>query len=138
MKTLIEFHPPENEIEFLEEKLFQHNCRKIDNYSYENFIIKSFENSNSIIAGIHCQIGGGWLYIASLWVAEKLRQQGMGKNLLAKTEEIAIQKNCIGIYLYTYSFQSPMFYKKLGYHVFGELENFCGNNSKLYMKKILV
>lgn len=137
MKTLTEFNPPKIEIDFLEEKLFQHNCRKIDNYSYKNFIIKSLDSSNSIVAGIHCQMGGGWLYIASLWIDKNLRQQGIAKMLLAQVEEIAIQKKCVGIYLYTYSFQSPGFYKKLGFNIFGELENFGGNNSKVYMKKIL-
>jgi ribosomal protein S18 acetylase RimI-like enzyme len=138
MKTHIEFNPPINEIELLEEKLFQHNCSEIENYTYENFVIKSVDDSNSIIAGIHCQIGGGWLYIASLWVDEKYRQQGMGKMLLAQAEKIAIQKKCSGVYLYTYSFQSPQFYEKLGYKTFGTLENFCSDNSKLYMKKKLV
>jgi ribosomal protein S18 acetylase RimI-like enzyme len=138
MKIFTEFSPPLNEIEFLEKKLFQHNCLEIENYAYEQFIIKSVNDSNSIIAGIHCQIGGGWLYIASLWVDEKYRQQGLGKKLLGQAEEIAIQNKCTGIYLYTYSFQSPAFYENLGYHIFGTLENFCNRNAKLYMKKILV
>ncbi len=138
MKILTEFNPAANEIKFLEQKLFQYNRQKVDGYKYENFILKSVDSSNSVIAGIHCQIGGGWLYIASLWINKKHRKQGMGKKLLAQAQEIAIQKKCIGIYLYTYSFQNPQFYEKLGFQVFGKLENFCGSNSKLYMKKALV
>ncbi len=55
-----------------------------------------------------------------------------------RSEEAELcQKKCYGIYLYTYSFQNPGFYEKFGYHVFGTLENFCNNHSKIYMKKIL-
>lgn len=137
MKTLTEFNPDQNETKFLEKKLFQHNCREVAGYSHEQFIIKSIDESNSIIAGIHGQIGGDWLYIASLWIDEKHRLQGLGKELLSQAETIASQKNCFGVYLYTYSFQTPGFYEKFGYRVFGRLENFCSNGSKLYMKKIL-
>lgn len=138
MKILTEFNPTENEIDFFEQKLYQYNLQKIDGYAYENFILKSVDDTDSVIAGIHCQIGGRWLYIASLWINEKLRNQGIGRKLIAQAQEVAIQKKCVGIYLYTYSFQSPQFYEKFGFRVFGELENFCNGNSKLYMKKNLV
>lgn len=138
MKTLTEFHPSKTEIDFLESKLFQHNRRKLDNYTYQNFIIKSVDDSDSIVAGIHCQMAGDWIYITSLWIDKKLRLQGMGTKLLSQVEKIAVQNKCVGIYLYTYSFQSPLFYQKHGFHVFGSLEKFCGDHSRLYMKKILV
>ena len=113
------------------------NCLKVDNYSYENFIIKAISDSNSIIAGIHGQIGCDWLYIASLWVDENHRGEGVGKKLLGLAEKIASEKKCHGIYLYTYSFQSPRFYEKLGFSIFGKLENFCGEHTKYFMKKSL-
>jgi len=137
MKNIFDYNPSREEINFLEQKLLQFNCSKVDKYSYENFIIKTIDNSNSTIAGIHGQVGGGWLYIASLWVNEFHRKQGIGKKLLFLAEERGIKKHCCGAYLYTYSFQSPKFYEKLGYEVFGTLEGFCVNQSKLFMKKNL-
>jgi ribosomal protein S18 acetylase RimI-like enzyme len=138
MKILTDFSPPMNEIEFLGKKLFQYNRSKIEKYSYEQFILKVVDDSNSIFAGIHCQIGGNWLYIESLWIDKEYRSQGLGEELLGKVEKIALEKKCFGVYLYTYSFQNPGFYQKFGYTIFGTLENFCNENSKLYMKKILV
>ncbi len=138
MKIYTEFNPSKNEIEFLEKKLFQYNYGKIENYSYEQFILKAVDDSDSIIAGIHCKIGSNWLYIESLWVDKRHRSEGLGKELLTQAENIASAKKCFGVYLYTYSFQNPGFYQKFGYSVFGSLENFCNENSKLYMKKILV
>ena len=49
----------------------------------------------------------------------------------------AINRGCHDVYLYTYSFQEPTFYKKLGYQVFGQLDNFPNGHSKLFMKKVL-
>ena len=100
MKIITNFNPPFKETGFLQNKLFHYNCEKIENYSYEQFIVKTVDDSNSIIAGIHCQIGGNWLYIESLWVAERYRSQGLGKDLLDKAEKIAIKKKCFGVYLY--------------------------------------
>jgi ribosomal protein S18 acetylase RimI-like enzyme len=138
METRIEFNPSPKEIELLGKKLFELNREKISGYSYKPFIIKWVDDSGSIKAGIHCQIGGDWLYIESLWVENNFRHRGVGKQLVDQAEQIARQNKCFGVYLYTYSFQSPGFYEKLGYSIFGVLENFCGDNSKYYMKKILV
>ena len=121
LKTV--FRPSESETAFLEAKLFRHNCREIEHYAYEDFVIKSEEGSGTIVGGIHCQVGGGWLYVASLWVEEEHRGRGL-KRLLAQAEMIALQKQCRGAYLYTYGFQNPGFYQKLGYDVFGALEQF--------------
>jgi predicted N-acetyltransferase YhbS len=137
MEIIFESNPSIEDIEFLEQKLFQFNCSKIDEYPYEDLIFKAIDNSNSLIACIHGQIGGGWLYIASLWVDENHRGQGVGEKLLSLAEEKACRKNCSGAYLYTYSFQCPRFHEKLGYKVFGTLEGFCDNHSKLFMKKSL-
>lgn len=95
MKIIAEFSPSFNEIEFLEKKLFQHNCKRIENYSYEQFIIKAVDGSNSIVAGIHCQIGGNWLYIESLWIEKEYRSQGLGKELLSRAEKIALKKSAL-------------------------------------------
>jgi hypothetical protein len=35
------------------------------------------------------------------------------------------------------SFQAPEFYKKLGYHIFGKLENFPAEHSMIFLRKRL-
>lgn len=137
MEFILESKPSQKEIAFLEQKLFNFNCSKVDHYSYDDFIIKANDSVGSMIAGIHGQIGSGWLYVASLWVAETHRGQGIGENLLRLAEKKASEKNCHGAYLYTYSFQSPQFYEKYGYRIFGKLEKFCGEHTKYFMKKKL-
>jgi GNAT superfamily N-acetyltransferase len=137
MVIVFESKPSEKEIAFLEQQLFRFNCSKVDHYSYENFIFKAISGVDSIIAGIHGQIGSGWLYIASLWVDENHRGNGIGQKLLDVAEKAAVERSCHGAYLYTYSFQSPQFYQKFGYRIFGKLENFCGEHTKYFLKKNL-
>ena len=135
MKIIFDLKPSKKDISFLERQLFDFNCSKVENYSYESLIIKVISKADSIIAGIHAEIGGGWLYIVSLWVDENYRGMGFGKKLLDLAEKTGSEKKCNGVYLYTYSFQSPQFYKKLGYSILGTLENFCGEHTKFFMKK---
>ena len=138
MEIVFEFEPSEKDLTFLEQKLLNFNCSKVENYSYENLLIKALGKDDSIIAGIHVQIGGGWLYVAGLWVDENHRGRGVGKKLLSLAEKTASEKKCLGIYLYTYSFQNPRFYEKSGYSIFGKLEEFCVEHTKYFMKKRLV
>ncbi len=137
MKIIMETKPTQIEIDFLEKKLLKYNSARIPGYSYEDVVIKLINNSNSLIAGLHGTIGGGWFYIASLWVEKKFRKKGYGSKLLSTAKKIGISKKCIGIYLYTYSFQNPSFYERHGFKQFGILDNFCEKESKIFMKKRL-
>ena len=137
MKTVFDPNPGNRELKFLEQQLMSFNCSRIEGYAYEDFLIKSIDDTGAVVAGLHGQVGGGWLYIQALWVAEAHRGRGMGKELLASAEKVAVEKGCSGAYLYTYSFQSPGFYERSGYRIFGTLEGFCDDHSKYFMKKRL-
>ena len=67
------------------------------------------------------EVNWDWLFINVLWVKEELRGQGDGKSPLMHVEEEAQQWGAKNSYLDTFSFQAPEFYKRNGYHVFGEL-----------------
>jgi ribosomal protein S18 acetylase RimI-like enzyme len=114
-----------------------YNRTQVEGFGYQEFLYTISDNQNTLIAGVHCEVGNGWLYVINLWVAESSRQQGLGKKLLLASENKARELGCHGSYLYTYTFQAPGFYKKYGYEVFGELENFGEKQAKLYMKKRL-
>jgi GNAT superfamily N-acetyltransferase len=137
MKFLYNETPIQEDIKFLENKLLEFNRGKIENYVYTRFGYKYVNDFDSIIAGIDCQAGGGWLYIVSLWVEKSNRGKGLGNELLSAAEKKAVEKGCHDAYLYTYSFQSPGFYEKNGYAAFGKLDHFCGDHKKLFLKKRL-
>jgi ribosomal protein S18 acetylase RimI-like enzyme len=52
-------------------------------------------------------------------------------------EEVAQKKHCIGIWLETFSFQAPGFYRKLGYSEFGRLADYPPGHTRFYYQKSL-
>ncbi|MEM1101034.1 MAG: GNAT family N-acetyltransferase [Pseudomonadota bacterium] len=77
------------------------------------------------------------LHISELWVDETLRGQGIGSRLLEAAEELARQKGCIRVHLETRSEGARRLYERVGYRVFGELENYDGAQSFYYLEKRL-
>jgi GNAT superfamily N-acetyltransferase len=64
-----------------------------------------------------------WLFVELLVVPEPFRRTGLGTRLMRQAEEIARQRDCVGIWLDTFEFQARPFYEKLGYSVFGQLDD---------------
>lgn len=89
------------------------------------------------VAGLLGRSAYGWMRVDILWVDESNRGKGLGAQLLAKAEQIAIERGCYGVHLDTHSFQAPEFYQRLGYEVFGELENYPGEHKHFYYRKTL-
>ncbi len=95
---------------------------------------------NGEIAGALMSRIYGWnaMEISILWVAEKYRGKGLGKRLMMEAESIAIKSNCTLIHLDTFDFQAPEFYKKLGFQLFGVLENSPTGHQRYYFSKKLI
>ena len=62
-------------------------------------------------------------YLGGLAVAAPVRGRGFGKELMKRAETYAVKRGCTDAFLDTFSFQARPFYEKLGYRVFGTLEN---------------
>jgi GNAT superfamily N-acetyltransferase len=78
-----------------------------------------------------------WLYIDLMWIQEELRGRGFGHKLLTLAEEEARGRGAKNVYLDTFSFQAPDFYKKHGYRVFGELPDFPPGHQRYFLTKQL-
>ena len=78
-----------------------------------------------------------WFYLDLLWVKDELRGSGYGHRLLRLAEDKARQRGAKNVYLDTFSFQVPNFYKQHGYQVFGELANFPSGHQRYFFTKQL-
>jgi len=87
--------------------------------------------------GVLGLIWGKWLHIKIVWVAEQVRGKGHARAMIAKAEEYAKKRGCEGAYLETFSFQARPLYEKLGYTVFGEIENFPPGHKHFFLSKRL-
>lgn len=93
--------------------------------------------SGAVIGGLWGSCIVGWLYIDLLVVPEDFRGNGLGTELVRQAERIARKRGCIGIWLYTASFQAPMFYEKLGFQKFGTVADYPRGHDSLYYSKRL-
>lgn len=94
------------------------------------------DDTGKIQGGVRGTTYWSWCSIDVLAVAEPYRRQGIGSRLLAKAEEIARARDCIGVRLDTTSFQAPSFYIRNGYTEFGRIENYPpGFTRHWFMKK---
>jgi GNAT superfamily N-acetyltransferase len=64
-----------------------------------------------------------WLYIRHLWVSEDVRRHGVESQILATAGTVARSRGCRAVWLNTFSYQAPGFYKAIGYEEFGVLED---------------
>jgi GNAT superfamily N-acetyltransferase len=76
-----------------------------------------------------------WLRIELLFVPPTLRGKSVGCDLMRRAEAMAVERDCIGATLDTYSFQARGFYEKLGYHLVGTVEDCPPGGARHYLQK---
>lgn len=127
-----------NEKDFLDDKLIEFNSKYIQFnqksvFTHIDYTVK--DEHGNIIGGITSILyAWGCLYIDTLWVDEAHRNHGIGSMLLNKVEAQAKEIGCSVANLNTFDFQAKDFYMKMGYDIFGVLEN-CAPGHKLYFLK---
>ena len=76
-----------------------------------------------------------WVFVELLYVPKELQGQGHGTHLMHAIEAFARERGHIGIWLDTFSFQARPFYEKLGFTVFGTLEDHPIGGARYFMFK---
>ena len=76
-----------------------------------------------------------WLIVESLFVPERFRGARAGTDIMRQAEHIAQARGCIGTWLDTYSFQARGFYEKLGFSVFGQIDDHPPGERRFFMQK---
>jgi GNAT superfamily N-acetyltransferase len=93
--------------------------------------------SGEVLGGLFGHACWNWLYIDILFVPEVARGRGLGTKLLERAEEFAREKGCGGVWLDTFTREAADFYRKRGYETFATLENYPGENQRIFFRKML-
>ena len=103
------------------------------------YINKCIKDGDEVIGGILAEVYC-WniLSIDVLWVEDKHRNKGNARALVDAVEDEARKMGCPLSHLDTFDFQAKEFYEKLGYTVFGVLEDCPEGHKRYYMSKKLV
>ena len=81
--------------------------------------------------------GNGWMYLGLLWVDDACRGQDIGTKLMHRAEKEGRRRGCYAAYLNTFDYEARPFYEKLGYRVFGTLEDFPRGHRRFFLTKRL-
>lgn len=115
-----------------------HNIAKAGPSRYEPVALLVRDDNDAILGGLYGHTFYRWLFIELLAVPEEGRGQGIGSKLMNMVEEFAREKDCVGIWLDTFDFQAPGFYKKLGYTECGEIVDYPLGHKRHFFQKRLI
>jgi GNAT superfamily N-acetyltransferase len=103
---------------------------------YEPFAIRLTDAATGAgVGGLWARIYYDWLFVDLLYVPEEARGKTIGTKLIATAEAFARRKGCSGVWLMTYGFQAPAFYRKLGYRAFTTLNHHPRGNKLFFFRK---
>jgi GNAT superfamily N-acetyltransferase len=100
-----------------------------------NFFLRN--DDGEIVGGALGNTWGLWLYVSDLWVDHSLRGKGYATKLMTAIEHLAVERGCSNSHLDTFSFQARPFYEKVGYKLYGTLENHPRGHSHYFLNKSL-
>ena len=119
MKNTISYtsDPSHDDIQILYDGLKEHMIAKRDlkPISFFGYFIR--DDHDKIVGGCNGCFLYGCLVVDTLWVAESLRGQGYGTELMQMAERIGKENGCRFMSVNTMDWEALDFYKKLGFYV---------------------
>jgi GNAT superfamily N-acetyltransferase len=137
MRLAIEPDPAPDDVATVNRGLRAFNVERIGDPHEEPVHIFLRDDDDHVVGGLLGHIRWRWLYVAKLWVNDRVRGAGHGSALLAAAEELARGRGCIGVHLDTFEYQARPFYEKLGYTVFGTLDGYPPGYRQFHLAKTL-
>ncbi|MGA5483231.1 GNAT family N-acetyltransferase [Pseudomonas siliginis] len=131
-------NPTEEQRQAILQPLIEYNDAKTGISKTEPFALMVKDEYGAILGGLYRRVTLRWMFIDLLSVPEQSRGQGIGSRLMAQAEALAEDRNCYGIWLDTFDFQAPEFYKKLGFSQFGEIVDYPPGHKRHFFQKRLI
>lgn len=94
-------------------------------------------DGKSSLGGLLGRTAGGWLAIELIFVPEAFRGMGLATKLIGMAEDEARRRGCHSAWLDTLNPKARILYERLGYAVFGELEDYPVGSSRSFLRKSL-
>lgn len=138
LRIYIEEAPAPADLDIIEHGLTEHDQKSGVAWGHRPLAAFLRDAEGQVVGGLRGLTASHWLYVARLWVSENLRRQGYGTRLMELVEREAKVRGCCYAHLETFDFQALDFYLKLGYTVFGTLEDYPKRHTKYFMKKTIV
>ena len=141
MKIELAVNPNDADLKMLSEGIKLFNQEHLpDDVVFEpdnRFAVFAKDSEGKVVGGIRANAFWNYCILELVWISKKARGQGVGCQLLAKAESHCRDLGCEYIRTETVSFQAKPFYEKMGFRVFGELEDYPkGHKTYCVVKKL--
>ena len=135
MEIKITDNVTDKDIDEIYQQLKKFNLSKME--PSEEIPLGVFMNDDNGVkkAGLTGETFGNWLCKKYLWVSEDLRGRGIGSQLLQAAESEAMKRGAKYVFVDTFSFQAPEFYRKHGYEEVFQLYEYPYSGSRSYFTK---
>jgi ribosomal protein S18 acetylase RimI-like enzyme len=90
-----------------------------------------------LVGGVKARTWGECCELQQIWVLENYRRSGIGRRLMVETEVEAARRGCTLLYLETFNFQAPEFYRQLGFDIACEFHGFPDGIVKYILRKAI-
>ena len=137
LEVSIEANAAPEDVRTVQRGLREFNVRYIGDPNEQPVTIFLRSSDGEVVGGLLGDIRWRWMYVARVWISEAFRGRGYGVALMKAAEEQAISAGCLGIHLDTFEYQARPFYEKLGYEVFGTLDDYPPNYRQYHLAKRL-
>ncbi|MEF3311176.1 GNAT family N-acetyltransferase [Paenibacillus sp. GYB004] len=130
----------DEDYDYVAESLYEYNVRETGGLLKKpahDIHLFLRDESGRVAGGIFCETFSYCMYIDVFWIDELYRSQGCGKRLLLEAERAGKAMGCLFSHTSTFSYQAPEFYKRMGYEVFGVLDEYPDGIKQFFLKKRL-
>ncbi len=134
-KIALDVDPTDTDIRTVKQQLMVFNNQHAEPEHYQRLVLFVRDDSEKIVGGLLGYTHWRWLFVQNLWVAESIRSLGYGRKLMQYAEQEARTRGCQHAYLDTFDFQALGFYQKLGYEIFGQLDDYPPGHTKYFLQK---
>jgi len=131
--------PQKDQIDAVLRNIAEHAAKAAstpDNYQAFGVFVTDDE-TGEVIGGASGYALFEWMFIQYFSLPEALRGKGMGAELMNRVEALARERGLTGMWLDTFSFQARPFYEKLGFEVFGVIDDHPKGAQRFFMRKRL-
>ncbi|MEG8023104.1 GNAT family N-acetyltransferase [Sphingomonas aerolata] len=135
LSIVIPNNPSDADREAVLKPLLAYNTARVGDPRFHPVAILLADETGNHVGGLWGKCAYDWLFVDLLAVPEEHRGENYGRTLMKQAEEIARANGCVGIWLDTYEFQARGFYEKLGFEVFGTLDDHPVGQKKFFLRK---
>ncbi len=134
----LDSNPSPVDVGRLERGLYLFEEARLGNPGHDHFSLFIRDPVGNIHAGIDGHIMWDRVFLKTLWVAEKLRKQGLGTRLVEALEAESIRRSCKSVWLTALGARACHFYTRLGYYIYGTHEDYVKGEALISLRKDLV